>query len=161
MNRTEQMAVLGPLRSRILDCLGGNSRWAPGYWDPRPDADTLASFRTYVQGLGDRWGSLTDPTSVSLLAAARLLIGDITAAHDIIERLPDKPVKLDHGAGQCLVAAAQVLRASLPLPADLTDSTRWLEGSEEQARLKAWLAIHERALRWVEEQGVYLLQPTG
>jgi len=34
MNRTEQMAVLGPLRSRILDCLGGNSRWAPGYWDP-------------------------------------------------------------------------------------------------------------------------------
>ena len=125
------------------------------------DVEPLTSFRAYVQGLGDRWGSLTDPTSVSLLAAARLLTGDIAAAHDIIEHLPPKPVKLDHGAEQCLVAAPQVLRATLPLPAGLADSTRWLAGSEEHARLKAWLADHERALQWMGKQGVYALPPAG
>jgi len=161
MNRDEHMAVLGPLRSRILDCLGGNSRWAPGYWAPPANGDTLESFRTYVQGMGERWGSLTDATSVSLLAAARLLIGDISAAHDIIAHLPDKPVKLDHGAGQCLVAAPQVLRATLPLPADLSDSTRWLAGSEDQTRLKAWLSANQPALRWNEKQAVYVLPPAG
>jgi hypothetical protein len=62
---------------------------------------------------------------------------------------------------RCLVAAPQVLRASLPLPAELTDSTRWLAGSEEQGRLRTWLADKERALQWMNVHGVYVLPPVG
>lgn len=155
MDRTQRLNSLGPVRLRLLDCLGGNSRWAPGYFDPPPDANIFDAFRSYVQGLGAHWATLTDPPAVSLLAAARLMIGDLAAAREILERLPEKPIKLDHGAGQCLVAAPQTLRAVLPLPAELSDSSRWLAGSDEQKALLAWLSEHEPHLRWQEESGGY------
>jgi hypothetical protein len=155
MDRTQRLTPLGPVRLRLLDCLGGNSRWAPGYFDPPAEGNIFDAFRGYVQGLGAQWGQLTDPTAVALLAAARLMIGDITAAREILERLPEKPIKLDHGAGQCLIAAPQTLRAALPLPAELSDSSRWLAGSDQQKALLTWLSEHERNLRWQEESGSY------
>lgn len=155
MDRTQRLNALGPVRLRLLDCLGGNSRWAPGYFDPSPDVDVFDAFRDYVHGLGAKWGTLDDPTALSLLSAARLMIGDLAAAREILDRLPEKPIKLDHGAGQCLVAAPQTLRAVLPLPAQLSDSSRWLAGSEEQRSLLDWLSAHESRLHWHEKSGSY------
>lgn len=156
MERTERIAALGPLRARILDCLGGNSRWAPGFFDPAPAADVFGAFRGYVHGLAGRLGTAPDPTTLSLLAAARLLTGELAAAREIVERLPRTPPRLDHGAGHCLTAAPEVLRAVLPLPPELSDSRRWLAGSHEQATLTRWLSEHEKGLSWRERDAVYV-----
>lgn len=156
MDRTQRLSALGPVRLRLLDCLGGNSRWAPGYFDPPPDTDVFEAFRSYVQRLGAQWGTLTDPTALSLLAAARLMIGEVAAAGEILDRLPDKPIKLDHGAGSCLVAAPQTLRAALPLPAEFADSSRWVAGSDAQKALLAWLSTHQDRLQWDEKDGRYV-----
>ena len=74
---------------------------------------------------------------------------------EIVDHLPAKPIKRDHGAGQCLVAAPQTLRAVLPLPPELSDSTRWLAGSDEQRALLNWLSAHEKHLQWQEMSGSY------
>ncbi len=83
------------------------------------------------------------------------MIGDISAAREILARLPETPLELDHGAGHCLVAAPQILRAALPLPSELSDSSRWLAGSDEQKALLTWLTAHESLLHWHEKTGIY------
>ena len=74
---------------------------------------------------------------------------------EIVDRLPAKPIKRDHGAGQCLVVAPQTPCAVLPLPAELSDSTRWLAGSDTQKALLNWLSAHETHLHWQERSGSY------
>lgn len=155
--RVARLSALGPQRARLLDCLGGNTRLAPGYFSPPPGADVIEAFTHHVADLSTRWSGETDPLTVGLLAAARLLTGDAAAARPIVDRLPTAPARLDHGAGYCLVAPQQALAGALPLPQELSDIRRWLADSAEQAALRAWLDRYEPHLRWDRAAGVYRL----
>jgi len=137
--------------------LGGNSPHAPGYFVPAADVDIFSAFRQYVELLSEHWAAESDPHAVSLVAAARLLTGDLSAAGVILDHLPAKATKLDHGAGICLVMPLFALSTALPLPGDLTDTRRWLAGSAEQTALRSWLTEHRDDLRWVEAAGEYRL----
>ena len=159
MDRTAHLQPLGPQRLRALDCLGGNSPRAPGYFEPAVDVDIFEAFRRHVAQLSQQWAAETDPLTVSLLAAGRLLCGDLTAADVILDHLPAQAIKLDHGAGRCLVLPVRALAAALPLPPTLADTGRWLAGSAEQAALRTWLRDHRDALHWIEADGVYRRNP--
>ena len=155
---TERVAHLLPLgyqRLRLLGCLGGDSPFTPGYFEPAPGTDIYEAFRHYVARMSQAWAAETDRMTISLLAAARVLIGDLYAASIIVDHLPAKPFKLDHGAGYCVVMPQTVLCTSLPLPAELTDINRWLAGSEVQTALRNWLKQHSGKLLWHENKGVY------
>jgi hypothetical protein len=93
---------------------------------------------------------------ISLLAAGRLLTGDVAAADVIVDRLPAEAYRLDHGAGICWVTPQYALSAALPLPENLKDTSGWLAGSDMQAALRTWLAGHRDRLRWFEVEGLYL-----
>ena len=155
MDRASRLQPLGLQRLRALDCLGGNTPRAPGFFELAESDDIFAAFRTHTERLSRDWASASDPATVALLATARLLIGDLAAAEVILDHLPAQPIKLDHGAGKCLVLPFHALAAVLPWPADLTDTKRWLAGSAEQTALRDWLAAHRDRLRWLEADGVY------
>jgi hypothetical protein len=155
MDRTTRLSHLGPQRLRLLECLGGNDPRAAGYFAPAPDVDVFGAFRQYVESLSLRWAAERDPLTVSLLAAARLMTGDLAAAGVIVDHLPAEPAKLDHGAGICVVVPLYTLRTVLPLPHDLSDTRRWVAGSAEQAALRRWLSQRGSDLRWVEDAGEY------
>lgn len=157
MDRNTYLLPLGIQRLRLLDCLGGNSPHAPGYFAPSFDVDVFVAFRQYIARLSERWAETADPSSMLLIAAARVATGDLPAARIIINHLLAEIPKLDHGAGFCLLTPFYALRAALPLPKDLTDTDRWLAGSAEQAALGAWLTEHASNLRWDEASGAYHL----
>src|SRR5215831_9622457 len=124
-------------------------------WRVAADRDIFAAFGYHVARLSQQWADASDPITISLIAAARFLCGDIAAAEVILDHLPVDAFKLDHGAGICLVAPLYALSATLPLPAQLKDTNRWLAGSTEQTALRAWLAEHRGKLRWVEEKAIH------
>jgi hypothetical protein len=158
VSRAAQLSPLGTQRLRLLDCLGGSTPRAPGYFAPPADANIFAAFHDHVAQMSRQWGSQSDPLTVSLLAAARLLIGEVDAAELIIDRFPARAVKLDHGAGICTVMPLYSLHSALPLPRELAETRLWLAGSPEQAALRAWLVEHRATLRWIEAEGVYKVQ---
>jgi hypothetical protein len=155
---TERLKPLGRQRLRILSCLGGDMRHLPQYLVIQPDEDVLLAFRSFVQRLVAEWNAESDPLTKSLLAAGRLLTGDLSGADDIIDNLPAEPFKRDHGAGHCLVAPVETLAAVLPLPAAVSPAARWLAGSAEQAALRTWFAEHRNELEWREREGDYVLR---
>jgi hypothetical protein len=157
MDRTTWLSALGSQRLRLLDCLGGNNPRLPGYFDRPAEQDVLSAFRRYVVRLSEQWAAEADPLTVSLLAAARLLTGDLAAADVVLDHLPEQPAKLDHGAGYCLVAPLFALSTALPLPSEVADTSRWLAGTPEQAAIRAWLADHQHQLQWVEADATYRL----
>jgi hypothetical protein len=126
-----------------------------GYFNPDPATDIFTAFRHYVARMSQIWVDDTDRMTLSMLAAARVLTGDLGAADIIIDHLPDKAFKLDHGAGYCVVMPQTVLCASLPLPAELTNIDRWLADSEVQTTLRLWLNNNHYKLLWEENKGVY------
>ncbi len=156
-DRTTRLSPLGSQRLRLLDCLGGNTRFAPSYFSPPAGVDVVEAFASYVAELSARWASETDPLAMSLLAAARLLTGDASAARVIVNRLPPTYPKLDHGAGFCLTVPQQALTATLPLPPELADTKRWLADSPEQSALRSWLDQYEKQLLWDRSAVVYRL----
>ncbi len=156
--RLMKMNPLGRPRLRVLDCIGGNDEFGIGEFDPDASGSLLNSFRLYVLAAVAKWDNIgTDPVHLSNMAAARMLIGDLDAAGRILDLLPEKAFKLDHGAGRCIIAANLALRAALPLPPELQETKRWTAGSPEQAALREWLAQHRGRLRWMETEGVYRL----
>ena len=70
-------------------------------------ADVVEAFASYVAELSARWASETDPLAMSLLAAARLLTGDASAARVIVNRLPPTYPKLDLGAYDSSLSCAK------------------------------------------------------
>jgi hypothetical protein len=158
-NRTSQFLPLGYRRLRLLGCLGGDSPTMPGYFDPAPDTDIFEAFRHYVASMSQKWAAETDRITISLLAAARVLTGDLDSAETIIDHLPVKAFKLDHGAGYCVVMPQTVLKTSLPLPSELTDIDCWLADSAEQSELRKWLKQHRDKLFWDEKNGIYQFPP--
>jgi hypothetical protein len=159
MDRLTHLSPLGLQRLRILDCLGGNSRFLPDYFEPAANADIFKAFDDYIAKLSRLLAAETGPISVSLLAAGRLLTGDLAAAEVILDNLPAKAFKLDQGAGICMVIPLYALSTALPLPTHLKNTARWVAGSAEQTALRAWLADHRDKLRWVAADGVYLRVP--
>jgi hypothetical protein len=157
MDRSSWLSPLGVQRLRLLDCLGGNDPRLPGYFAGPVEQEVVSAFRDYVGQLSSQWAAESDPLTVSLLAAARLLTGDLSAADVILDHLPARPAKLDHGAGYCLVAPLVALSTALPLPRELADTSRWVAGAPERAALRAWLADHRQAIHWVEAEAVYRL----
>jgi hypothetical protein len=157
MDRTAQLSPLGLQRLRLLDCLGGNSPHAAGYFEPVPGTDIFDAFRQYVARICQAWSAESDAMTVSLLATARFLTGELDAANIIINHLPANAFKLDHGAGYCVVMPQTALRTSLPLPSKLTDIDRWLAGSVEQAALRTWLTENLDRLSWDGKKGIYHL----
>jgi hypothetical protein len=160
-HRNLHLLPLGYQRLRLLGCLGGDTPSAPGYFAPAPGTDIFEAFRAYVTHMSEMWVNESDPLGVSLLAAARLLTGDLDAAEIIVSHLPEKAFKLDHGAGYCVVMPQSVLRTSLPLPADLTDIDRWLVDSKCQTALRTWLKTNRVRLSWCEKIGVYKFAPVS
>jgi phosphatidylglycerophosphatase C len=152
-----RLAPLGRQRLRLLSCLGGRLPLLPGHFDPGQEEDVFAAFRAIVENAARRTQTPTDALTRSLIGAGRLFSGDLSAAFEIVEHLPAEPPVLDHGAGYCLVAPVQALKAALPtLPRELADVSRWLAGSDEQAALREWLARHGTTLRWDEHRAVYV-----
>lgn len=154
-SRTTRLLPLGNTRLRLLGCLGGDNTFAPGYFDPPPEKDIFVAFRDYVARMSQTWAQESDPLSLSLFAAARVLTGDLKSAEIICDHLPVQPFKLDHGAGYCVVTPQTTLCASLPLPDELTDIDRWLAGSTAQKALRIWLSENRDKLLWDEKQAKY------
>lgn len=154
-NRTSHLMPLGYQRLRPLECLGGNIPNMPSYFNPAQGADIFEAFRHYVTRMSDTWVNEADPISISLLAAARLLTGNLDAAVFIIDHLPGKAFKLDHGVGYCIVMPQTAIKTSLPLPTELTEIGHWIANSKDQAALKKWLKTNREKLSWCEKAGVY------
>ena len=158
MDRITQLSPLGLQRLRLLECLGGNSRHAPGFFAPAIEVDIRAAFAAHIRQLSDRWGDDTDRLLIALLAAARVLSGDVAAAYQVLDRFPAATVITDHGAGMCLTAPFHALSHALPLPDTLRDIGSWLDGSASQAALRAWISEHRDRLRWLDVEGCYRLE---
>jgi hypothetical protein len=109
MDKMVRLSRLGLQRLRVLDCLGGNNSGALGYFEPAADADIFAAYDAYVARMSEQFAADPYPLTISLLAAGRLLTGDLAAAGVILDYLPAEAVKLDHGAGICLVTPVPVV----------------------------------------------------
>jgi hypothetical protein len=156
--RAERLAPLGVSRLGISSCLGADSPSLPQYFAPQPHEDVFAAFRGFVEQMARRCERAEDALTRSLIGAARLLTGDLSGADAIVDHLPAESIKLDHGAGYCLVAPRFALSTALPLPPGLKDTSRWLAGSAEQAALRAWIGQHASQLVWDEPRAVYVLE---
>jgi hypothetical protein len=158
---SEFEAQLGARRLRIVSCLGGDQPRSPhaAAWTAarRGASDPISAFRMFAEHVHQACVSVTDPRVRSLVAAARLLAGNIGAAQDIVDHFPEHPPRTDHGAGYCLTAPSQALLHALPLPPDLQNTERWAAGSPEQARLHAWLRANGATLAWHPVEGKYTL----
>jgi len=156
-DRTTRLQELGYRRGLFLFCANGDWPKSPWYFAPPADADIFTAFRDHVERLSRESHAESDPLVVSLLAAGRLLCGDLAAANIILDHLPEQPFQLDHGAGKALIFPVQTLVVALPMPPALKDdcTNRWLAGSAVQAEVRAWLDANRTSLRWDEADGVY------
>ncbi|WP_299436360.1 hypothetical protein [uncultured Rhodospira sp.] len=143
---------------RILSCVAPVGPGAQGF-APEPGDDIFAAYRAYAKQIAERWRADPDldPLSRILIAALDLLAGHIDAANEILDELPTAPIKLDHGAGYCLVAPFVVLAAVLPWPDALKNTATWIRGSETEQALRDWLEAHRNRLAWDDEAGTYRL----
>lgn len=150
---------LGYQRRRLLSCVAGPRGSVPKF-APLPDVDVLVAYHLYVAQVMDSLGGyVDDPAGPPLIAALRLLAGDIDAADAIIDALPVEPIVLDHGAGYCLVAPYDALASALPLPEDLKKHPRvWTRGSIAEKRLRDWLAACRERLIWDDVTAAYRLE---
>ncbi len=64
-DRTIRLSSLGSQRLRLLDCLGGNTRFAPSYFSPPPGVDIVEAFASYVTELSDGGEERSVPTAGS------------------------------------------------------------------------------------------------
>jgi hypothetical protein len=152
-----QIALLGEARAMVVDCLGGNGRFAPVRFAPTAEIDFVAAFRRYVLDVGNLPTDDKAPVTALLLSAGRFLLGELHEADRIVEGFPQQAYKLDHGAGYCNVAHLTALRSALPLPEPLRRTNLWTAGSTEQAAIRSWLADNRPRLRWNEATGTYVL----
>ncbi len=158
-DQPDHLQPLGRHRLRLFSCLGGDVRHLPQYAVIAPDENVFEAFRSFVQRWVERSAETAlDPQTKSLLAAGRLLIGEPSAADDILDTLPPQPFARDHGMGHCLVAPVEILSIVVPLPAANVPAAQWCAGSAEQAAAKAWLATHRDRLVWRELEGDYVLR---
>jgi hypothetical protein len=137
-------------------------RWCRGFrsalperWGLPPGEDVFRAFRAFVQRMIQTSVAIDEQPKRALIGAARLFTGDIAGADEIVDHLPATPVKLDHGAGYCLVVPTEALQMALPLLASLRDRSRLVAWSTEQAALRHWLEQHPSQLAWDEARSQY------
>ena len=153
-----RLKPLGFLRVLLLECLGGSSPRFPGYFVPAEDIDTFTAYRDHVMRLSQQWqAEPIEPMVVSLLAASRLLCGELAAADLILDHLPTQPHEHDKSIRYCPVLPVRAMAAALPLPPALKEncSRCWLAGSLIEAEVRAWLDARRNTLQWDEANGVY------
>lgn len=143
--------TLGFHRSRLLACLGVDLSESPVFHE----SDPFTLYRDFVEDLTLRWTAATDRATISLLAAARVLYGDLGAALIVIDHFPQRPIRTDRDAGICLLSPFYALATALPLPEALRDTSAWLAGSPQQTVLRSWIEEHAGRLRWNEPSGFY------
>jgi hypothetical protein len=153
--RTKRLEPLGYTRLRILGCLWGDVPSFPQYLELAPGDDVFRAFEAFVQRMIQLSAESDEPPTRALIGAARLLVGDVAGAHEVLDHLPATPVRLDQGAGYCMLVPTLAMLAALPLPENLRDRARWLAGSSEEADLRAWLGQHHGRLVWDEAAGRY------
>lgn len=156
-DRLTQFGPLGMRRNLLLDCLGGHTPQAPGFLDPPPGVDILAAFRDHVEELSRQAVFQADPVTALLLAACRLLTGELAAADFILGHLPAEALELRFGQRYCPLMPFRTLTAVLPLPPEFADTDRWLGRLSKQEALKSWLSNNRAALRWSEPESTYVL----
>jgi hypothetical protein len=155
---TKRFEPLGYTRRRLLSCLGGDIPSFPHYLKLAPGEDVFSAFRAFVQRMIEVCAPDQSPQARTLIGASRLLIGDVSGADEVLDHLQAEPVRFHKGAGYCDIIPLQAMQVALPLPTSLQDWSRWLEGSSEQAALRAWLGLHRRQLAWDETRGVYRIE---
>lgn len=154
-----RLEPLGPHRLRLLSCCMADRPNLPGYLPPPPpNADLLVVFRDYAKRMSALMGEDEGPLATALVAALRMMAGERAAIAVILDNLPTERVVLDQGAGYCMIAPYGALRAALPLPADFPDAYALVEGSQAQARLRAWLEENGDALHWDEAAGAWKVE---
>jgi len=158
----KRIEPLGYLRLGAIACTLGNNPKSDGYFNPPEDIDIYSAFRDHVARLSREWrgeGFPCEDYPYRLLHVMRLLSGDISAADEVLDRLPPQPHYVDHGAGHCLLLEQRATAHVLPLPESLKEKPwqTWLAGSKAQADVRAWLKEHREKLRWEEKEGVYHL----
>jgi len=156
--RTEILKPLGFHRNRLLSCLGADLPHTSSFFQPDPDVDPFTAYRNFVEGLSAQWAAASDRATVTLLAAARLLYGELSAASTIVDHFPQRPIRTDRDAGICLLSPHYALAATLPLPEALRDTSAWLAGSPQQTALRSWIEEYAANLRWNQPAGVYELR---
>jgi len=155
----KQLDSLGYPRLRLFRCLGGDRPRLPQYLELAPGEDALLAFQRFVEDMIQRCRADEDRVTRALIGAARLLVGELAGADEILDHLPAARIELDHGAGYCLIVPMQALQTALPLPPDLRNA--WLvAGSDEQAALRRWLGRHRSRLVWERTSGQYELANT-
>ena len=156
----QALEPLGPFRQQVISCLYGNALSKPPYRFSVGESETMfEAFRRFVVQRETTARPDLDQVGHSILAAGRLLTGDLAGADRIIDLLPARPHVTDHGAGKCLLMPARVLKSVLPFPDDVGHSDTWIAGSPEQATLRRWLAQNQAQLCWAELEGRYFLNP--
>jgi hypothetical protein len=158
--RTKQFAPLGYTRLRIVSCLGGDMPSLPQYVKLGAGEDVFEAFRRFVSSMVQSCAADRDQLTRSLIGAARLLVGELAGADEVLDHLPSTAPTLDHGAGYCLVVPTRSLQAALPLPESLRHAPSVLAESAEQASLRGWLEEQRSRLVWEETLGQYRIANT-
>jgi len=155
IDRTEILKPLGFHRNRLLSCLGADLPYALFFFQSDPEADPFTAYRTFVEELSAQWAAASDRATLTILAAARLLYGDLSAAGIIVDHFPQRPIRTDRDAGICLLSPHYALAATLPLPEALRDISAWLAASPQQTALRSWIEEHATNLHWNQPAGIY------
>ncbi len=153
----QTLEPLGPFRQQVIACLRGDIGSRTRRFSPTDGDGLFDAFTRFVLAAEASAPASLDGVGKSILAAGRLLSGDLSGADRIIDLMPERPHVTEHGAGKCLLMPARVLRNILPLPNDVGNPDRWTAGSPDQAALREWLAEHRHQLRWMEIEGEYRL----
>ena len=151
----QALEPLGPFRQQVIACLRGDMVGTGAYRFSVGEGENLfEAFRRFVMEREAIAPPDLDGVHRSILAAGRLLTGDLAGADCIIDLLPETPHVTEHGAGKCKLMPARVLRRVLQIPDDVGDPDRWTAGSQ-QSTLRVWLARNRAQLVWLEPEGRY------
>ena len=154
----QELEKLGFHRVRLLECM-----ISPFLRSERSDFEAQVAssgdvIDTFEKKVNEKLILLKEDSNFrSLCGAALLLTGDLRGADIILEALPEKTVQLDHGAGYCNIIGQTSLKASLPLPSELSDIDSWVTHSPVATKFKLWLCNYRERLIWDKATSTYKL----
>ncbi|HUA61712.1 MAG TPA: hypothetical protein VML19_23355 [Verrucomicrobiae bacterium] len=151
-----RLQQLGNLRCRILACLGADNPRLPAFFDPPEDQPVSDCLHRHLLKLHEAFAG--DADSQRIVAAGLLSFGELSRVHEILHLFPAEPTVMDHGAGWCPLIAYSAVSELLPLPKELQDVRRWLQGSTEATHLLQWLQLNYERLSWDGEKKRFTLK---
>ena len=84
LERTELLNPLGYTRLRIISCLGGDMASLPQYLRLEAGEDVFGAFRRLVSSMVQACADDRDRLTRSLIGAARLLVGELAGAVEVL-----------------------------------------------------------------------------